>query len=81
MALLRQYYTNFSAGELTPLLSSRVDSDAYKNGAFRLRNVRLKAQGGLSRRPGLRYLQTLSNTTYQAEAYTVSYTHLRAHET
>ena len=69
MALLRQYYTNFSAGELTPLLSSRVDSDAYKNGAFRLRNVRLKAQGGLTRRPGLRYLQTLSNTTYQAEAY------------
>jgi len=69
LALLRQYYTNFSAGELTPLLSSRVDSDAYKNGAFRLRNVRLKAQGGLTRRPGLRYLQTLSNATYQAEAY------------
>lgn len=69
MALLRQYYTNFSAGELSPLLSSRVDSDAYRNGAYRLRNVRLKAQGGCIRRPGLRYLQTITNTTYQTEAY------------
>ena len=69
MALLRQYYTNFSSGELTPLLSSRVDADAYRNGAYRLRDVRLKAQGGLTRRPGFRYLQTLTNTTYQTEAY------------
>lgn len=69
MALLRQYYTNFSSGELTPLLSSRVDADAYRNGAYRLRDVRLKAQGGLTRRPGFRYLQTLTNTAYQTEAY------------
>lgn len=69
MALLRQFTTNFSSGELSPLLSSRVDADAYRNGAFRLRNVRLKAQGGCTRRPGLRYLQTLANESYQSEAY------------
>lgn len=69
MALLRQFTTNFSSGELTPLLSSRVESDAYKNGAYRLRNVRLKAQGGCTRRPGLRYLQTLPTDSYQSEAY------------
>jgi len=69
MALLRQFTTNFSSGELSPLLTSRVDADAYRNGAFRLRNVRLKAQGGCTRRPGLRYLQTLANEFYQSEAY------------
>jgi hypothetical protein len=69
MALLRQFYTNFSAGELSPLLSSRIDSEAYRNGANQLRNVRIKAQGGVTRRPGLRYLQTLSNITYQLEPF------------
>ena len=69
MTLLRQYVTNFSSGELSPLLSSRLDAQAYKNGAFRLRNVRLRSQGGVTRRPGLRYYQTLSNLTYQTEAY------------
>ena len=69
MALLRQFYTNFTAGELSPLISSRIDTEAYKNGASRLNNVRLRAQGGVTRRPGFRYLQTLSNIVYQTEAY------------
>jgi len=54
---------------LSPLLSSRIDSEAYKNGGKTLTNVRLRAQGGVTRRPGLRYLQTLSNVPYQTEPY------------
>ena len=69
MALLRQFYTNFTSGELSPLLSSRIDSEAYKNGGKTLTNVRLRAQGGVTRRPGLRYLQTLQNVPYQSEPY------------
>ena len=69
MALLRQFYTNFTSGELTPLLSSRVDSNAYKNGTKKLRNFRMLSQGGIRRRGGFRFLQTLTNTTYQSEAY------------
>ena len=69
MTLLRTFTTNFSSGELSPLLSSRVDAEAYSNGAYRLRNVRLKAQGGCTRRPGLKYLQTLANEPFQTEAY------------
>ena len=69
MALLRQFYTNFTSGELSPLLSSRIDSEAYKNGGKTLTNVRLRAQGGITRRPGLRYLQTLTSTAYQSEPY------------
>ena len=69
MALLRQFYTNFTSGELSPLLTSRLDSDAYKNGLKTLRNFRIRAQGGVTRRPGMRYLQDLSDIPYQAEPY------------
>jgi hypothetical protein len=69
MALLRQFYTNFTAGEISPLLSSRVDSDAYRNGLKTLTNFRMKAQGGVTRRPGLQYLQTLTGSAYQTEPY------------
>lgn len=69
MALLRQFYTNFTAGELSPLLSSRVDSDAYRNGVKTLNNFRILSQGGVTRRPGLRYLQELDDIAYQAEPY------------
>lgn len=69
MALLRQFYTNFTAGELSPLLSSRIDSNAYKNGVKKLRNFRVLSQGGIRRRGGLRYLQELSDIPYQTEPY------------
>jgi len=69
MALLRQFYTNFTAGELSPLLSSRIDSNAYKNGVKKLRNFRVLSQGGIRRRGGLRFLQELSDIPYQTEPY------------
>ena len=69
MALLRQFYTNFTAGEITPLLSSRVDSNAYKNGVKSLKNFRILSQGGIRRRGGFRYLQELSDISYQTETY------------
>ena len=64
MTVLRKYYTNFTSGEISPLLSSRVDSDAYRNGAKKLSNVRIRAQGGVIKRPGMKYLQTISSYTF-----------------
>ena len=69
MALLRQFYTNFTSGELTPLLSSRVDSGAYKNGVKKLRNFRMLSQGGVRRRGGFQHLLELTDVARQAEAY------------
>ena len=69
MALLRQFYTNFTAGELSPLLTSRIDSGAYKNGSKKLRNFRMLSQGGIRRRGGLQYLLELSDVAYQVEPY------------
>ncbi|MQX35475.1 hypothetical protein [Roseospira navarrensis] len=52
--------TNFTAGELSPDLYGRSDLRAYVNGAARLRNVFLQPTGGVSRRDGLRHLDTLT---------------------
>jgi hypothetical protein len=72
MAILRQFWTNFTGGELDPLLSSRVDTHAYSNGAKTLTNVRILAQGGLKRRPGTKYISTLAGTAHQMEPFIFS---------
>ncbi len=50
--------TSFTAGELSPRLLGRGDLRAYENGAATLRNVFIHPTGGLSRRAGLRYVDT-----------------------
>ncbi|MBO7483775.1 MAG: hypothetical protein J6T55_01465 [Alphaproteobacteria bacterium] len=55
--------TNFTAGELSQDLLGRADLNAYANGALKLENVFIEPTGGIHRRPGLQYLQTLSGKT------------------
>ena len=57
--VLRTVYTNFSSGEINPLLATRTDASAYTNGAKTLRNWYLLDEGGLMRRPGTTYKATL----------------------
>ncbi len=52
--------TNFTAGELSYCMLGRGDLRAYENGALFLRNVFINPTGGVSRRAGLRYIDTLS---------------------
>ncbi len=54
--------TNFSTGELDPLLRSRVDLAQYNNALSKATNVVVQPQGGLRRRPGLKYLAELPNS-------------------
>ena len=49
--------TSFGAGELDPRLAGRPDLAAYRDGARRLRNVAVHPTGGLSRRPGLAFVE------------------------
>lgn len=58
MARLRSVKTNFSAGELSARLLGRTDLRAFENGAALLRNVFIHPTGGVSRRPGLRFVDT-----------------------
>mgnify|MGYP003143547768 FL=1 len=55
---LRTVLTNFSSGELNPLLAARTDAKAYFDGAKQCRNWYLLDEGGVMRRPGTEYKNT-----------------------
>ena len=57
--LLTLNKTSFTAGELDLSLMGRGDLTAFANGAKRLRNVVIAPTGGVSRRPGLRHVDTV----------------------
>ncbi|MDX6748785.1 hypothetical protein SH611_03090 [Geminicoccaceae bacterium 1502E] len=50
---------SFASGELDPRLIGRIDLKAQEEGALRLRNLLVHRTGGLSRRPGTRFLAEL----------------------
>ena len=54
--------TNFTTGELDPLLRARVDVAAYENALSEATNVVIQPQGGLRRRPGLEHIMELPDT-------------------
>ncbi len=58
MTRIREIKTNFTAGEVSRDLLGRGDLRAYDNGALTLRNVFISPTGGVSRRPGLNYIDT-----------------------
>jgi hypothetical protein len=51
--------SNFSTGELDPLLRARVDLQAYNNALAKATNVLIQPQGGMRRRPGTKYIAEL----------------------
>ena len=57
------FTTNFSTGELDPLLRARVDLQQYGNALAKATNVLIQPQGGLRRRPGLKHILELPNTS------------------
>ncbi len=61
MARFINVQTNFSSGELDPLLRARVDLQAYNNALEEATNVVIQPQGGARRRPGTKYLISLPN--------------------
>ena len=62
MARFVSLQTNFSTGELDPLLRARVDLQAYTNALEECNNFVVQPQGGIHRRPGSKYLASLPNT-------------------
>ena len=59
MARFVSVQTNFSTGELDPLLRARVDLPAYQNALEEATNVVVQPQGGIRRRPGSRYITSI----------------------
>ena len=62
MARFVSIQTNFTSGELDPLLRSRVDLKAYENSAEKAQNVICQPQGGVTRRPGTKFINELGGS-------------------
>lgn len=59
MSRVVRIQTNFSSGEIDPLLRSRVDLAQYYNALQTATNVVVQPQGGVRRRDGLKYIAEL----------------------
>lgn len=62
MTRIRDIKTTFTAGAVSRDLLGRGDLNAYANGALRLENLFIFPTGGVTRRAGLRYIDTVSST-------------------
>lgn len=60
MTRIRQVKSNFTAGEISSDLLGRSDLVAYQNGAAKLQNLFIFPTGGVTRRAGLRYIDTIA---------------------
>lgn len=58
MSRICQVKTTFTAGEVSRTLLGRGDLRAYENGALTLQNVFIQPTGGVTRRSGMRYVDT-----------------------
>jgi len=63
MARFVDFQTNFVTGELDPLLRARIDLQQYQNALAKATNVVIQPQGGMRRRPGLKHILELPNTS------------------
>lgn len=52
---------NFTSGEIKPELRAREDLGFYNNGAARIENMIVLPEGGLTRRPGTRFVAPVRN--------------------
>lgn len=62
MARFVNIQTNFTSGELDPLIRSRLDLESYNNGLETARNVICQPQGGVKRRPGTKFITELGGS-------------------
>ena len=61
--LQTELITDWSAGELSDKMLGRMDSPLYRKGADELENFLVMAQGGITRRPGTKYVRQPNTTT------------------
>ena len=68
MARIRVPLNNFVFGEISPSLTSRVDSAIYNQSGQSVKNVFIRAEGGIINRPGTKRLHNFSQSYSQPSA-------------
>ncbi len=62
MPFASRLQTNFTAGEISPRLSARVDIEKYAAGASAIENMIVLPHGGLARRPGTHFVDAVKDS-------------------
>lgn len=65
MSRVNPIQTNFSTGEVSPLLRGRVDVNRYFNGVAKLENFTVRPQGGAWRRSGTKFAHEVKNSAHR----------------
>jgi hypothetical protein len=63
MGRVSHIWTNFRTGAVTPLLGGRPDMDLFLSGCGILKNYLVLPHGGVTRRPGTRFIAEVKNST------------------
>lgn len=66
MARVTNIVTNFTAGELSPKLDIRVDTQKYRNGAREIQNGIVMPHGGVRKRPGTKFVAEVKSSADEA---------------
>jgi len=67
MARVHPIFPNFTGGELSPLLYSRVDFEKYANGARQIVNMFVRPHGPVERRAGLHWVAEVKDSTKKTQ--------------
>ena len=70
---------SFNAGELSPRLKGRSDLDKYKSGLFTCLNTIPLPHGGITRRPGLQYINEVKDSTVAVELIPFEFSETQAY--
>ena len=70
MARANTIQTNFTSGEVSPVLKGRVDIERYFNSAEEIQNFIVRPQGGLTRRSGTKFINEAKNAAKKTIAST-----------
>lgn len=62
MPKVSKAFASFTAGEITPKLFGRTDISKYDSGAATVENFLVQPHGGVTRRPGTRYVAEVKNS-------------------
>lgn len=57
------FQRSFAGGELAPVLHARADTGKYSTGAKTVKNFLVRREGGVSNRPGLRFISACATAT------------------
>lgn len=60
------FISSINSGEFSPRMEGRIDFDRYPNAAKMCRNLLLLPQGGLTRRPGSRFIKEVKDSSAAA---------------